>query len=71
MTTITVTDQIGTDGTATIDSFDLAETIRPWFEGMGEEVAAAVEEIGDAARAGQWEAVNDLAVFLGIDVQIA
>jgi hypothetical protein len=52
MSLITVTDTAGTSGSATIESFDLADTIRPWYPEAPAEVLAAVDELQDAVNSG-------------------
>ena len=49
---------------------DLGATVAPWYPGATPEVAAALQRLQSLADAGRWEAVDEYAVFLGLDIQI-
>lgn len=68
MSTITITDDFAGGPSITVDSSDVAEVLIGWFPDAPIDIAAAVESLGTAIRRGEWEKVNDLAVYLAIKV---
>ena len=65
----TITDQAGTNGTITVDSFDVADALRGWFAADEAEVQQAVTDLQAAIERRdpvQWE----LAEYLGISIAV-
>lgn len=69
---VKVTELIGGESrTATVETFDVAETIGPWFPGRPIEVSEAIHRLERELKAGNWADANSLAEFLGLSVEPA
>lgn len=66
---ITVTDIAGTSGTVTVEAYDLAAAITPWYPEAPAEVTDAIAGLQDAINRG--EDTGALSEFLAITVEQA
>lgn len=64
MSEITITDEIGDNGTVTVDSSDVIETLREWFTDAPTEIDSAIAEIQDQLNRGDYTGENE--AYLGI-----
>lgn len=63
---ITITDEAGTSGTVTVESYDVADTIRPWYPEAPAEVTEAIDALQVALNRGEY--TGDLEAYLGITI---
>lgn len=62
-----ITDKVGTDGSVTVaDVHDIADAIRPWYEGAPVEVHAVVDELQAQLLRGEYTAAAD---YLGVEIE--
>lgn len=64
---ITITDQVGTSGTVTVDKDDAAEAIRSWYPEPPAEVTEALDSLQTALNRN--EGTGDLETALGITIE--
>lgn len=48
-----ITDTAGTSGAVTVEAYDVADAIRPWYPEAPSEVADAIDELQDRLLRGQ------------------
>lgn len=65
MTTYTITDQI-TGRTAEVESYDIAETITPWYPEATDEITDAIAALESTVRRGEY--TGELESFLQVTV---
>ena len=63
---ITITDKVGTSGTASVDKADAADALRPWYPEAPAEVTEAIEKLQAALNRGEY--TGDLETYLGIEI---
>ena len=62
---VTITDTI-TNAEVTCDANDIADSIRPWFDGAPAEIIDAAEALEDAVIAGEY--TGELEAFLAVEI---
>lgn len=64
---LTITDTVGTSGSVTVEAYDVAEAITPWYPEAPAEVHAVIANLQEAINAGGDE--SGWATYLGITVE--
>lgn len=67
---VKITELVGGARVVTTEAFDIAETIRPWFPEPPPDVDSAIADLETSIMADDWARANDLAEFLGLDVEL-
>lgn len=67
---VKITELVGEGRVATVEKFDIAEAIRPWFPEPPPDVDRTITDLETSIMADDWARANDLAQFLGLDVEL-